>query len=288
MQETRVDVPGLTGKGGTAGLSKLLIPEAVRHAALFPELDLLEPPPGHPVRRVWGDDYVITFIGPYALVAVRAFPADAVEPRVAEIRMLVAREGFQRSVWSVAEEAAPPGLAARLSDLGVAPAQEVPGWESRAALMLLLAEPPPGPCDVEARPARSFEEFLAGAGVGGDASDMSEHDRRVFEAQERERWEWAQRWPALRRFVALIDGEVIGCAAVFFGEHAVYLMGGSVRAEMRGRGAYRALVRARWDAAVERGTPALTVSAGAMSWPILERLGFVTVGFADGLSDTLA
>ena len=30
---------------------------------------------------------------------------------------------------------------------------------------------------------------------------------------------------------------------------------GSVRAEMRGRGAYRALVRARWDAAVERGTP---------------------------------
>jgi hypothetical protein len=45
---------------------------------------------------------------------------------------------------------------------------------------------------------------------------------------------------------------VIGCAAVFLGEHAVYLMGGSVRAEMRGRGAYRALVRARWDVAVER------------------------------------
>ena len=57
---------------------------------------------------------------------------------------------------------------------------------------------------------------------------------------------------------------------------------------MRGRGAYRALVRARWDVAVERGTPALTVSAGAMSRPILERLGFVTVGFAHGLSDTLA
>jgi GNAT superfamily N-acetyltransferase len=42
----------------------------------------------------------------------------------------------------------------------------------------------------------------------------------------------------------------------------------------RGRGVYRSLVRARWDHAVERGTPALTVQAGRMSRPILERLGF--------------
>jgi len=36
-------------------------------------------------------------------------------------------------------------------------------------------------------------------------------------------------------------------------------------------------VRARWDEAVRRGTPALAVGAGAMSRPILERLGFVQV-----------
>jgi hypothetical protein len=36
-------------------------------------------------------------------------------------------------------------------------------------------------------------------------------------------------------------------------------------------------VRARWDAAVERGTPALVVQAGRMSRPILDRLGFRTV-----------
>jgi predicted GNAT superfamily acetyltransferase len=45
----------------------------------------------------------------------------------------------------------------------------------------------------------------------------------------------------------------------------------------RGRGVYRALVRARWDVAVARGTPALVVQAGTMSQPILERLGFRTV-----------
>jgi hypothetical protein len=44
-------------------------------------------------------------------------------------------------------------------------------------------------------------------------------------------------------------------------------------------------VRARWDAAVERGKPALTVGAGPMSAPILERLGFEHVGRIDTLID---
>jgi predicted acetyltransferase len=44
--------------------------------------------------------------------------------------------------------------------------------------------------------------------------------------------------------------------------------------EARGRGAYRALVAARWRDAVERGTPLLVTQAGRMSQPILERIGF--------------
>jgi predicted acetyltransferase len=45
-------------------------------------------------------------------------------------------------------------------------------------------------------------------------------------------------------------------------------------AEARGRGAYRALVRERWDEAVRRGTPALVVHAEEPSRRILERIGF--------------
>ena len=56
-----------------------------------------------------------------------------------------------------------------------------------------------------------------------------------------------------------------------------YLMGGSTATWARGRGACRAVVRARWDEAVRRGTPALAVGAGPMSQPILERLGFEQV-----------
>ena len=93
--------------------------------------------------------------------------------------------------------------------------------------------------------------------------------------------------PSERTFVALVDGEVVGQAAVIFGAHAGFLVGGSTKKEMRGRGVYRALVRARWDAAVERGTPALTVKAGRMSHPILERLGFQVIGWENWLLDRL-
>jgi GNAT superfamily N-acetyltransferase len=55
------------------------------------------------------------------------------------------------------------------------------------------------------------------------------------------------------------------------------LWGGAVRADARGRGCYRALVRARWDEAARRGTPALTVSANDKSGPALRRLGFEAV-----------
>jgi len=52
------------------------------------------------------------------------------------------------------------------------------------------------------------------------------------------------------------------------------LFGGSSLPEHRGRGHYRALVAARARHALAHGARALTVDAGPMSAPILERLGF--------------
>lgn len=46
-------------------------------------------------------------------------------------------------------------------------------------------------------------------------------------------------------------------------------------------------MRARWDDAVERGSPALIVHAGSMSRPILERLGFQTVCEIEVLEDRI-
>jgi hypothetical protein len=72
-----------------------------------------------------------------------------------------------------------------------------------------------------------------------------------------------------------------------FAPAAAILMGGSVLPAARGRGVYTSLVHARWQDAVDRGTPRLVVSAGAMSAPILERLGFEPIGQVRLLRDTL-
>jgi hypothetical protein len=58
----------------------------------------------------------------------------------------------------------------------------------------------------------------------------------------------------------------------------INLFGASVAPGAHGQGVYRSFVLARWELAVERGTPALTVQAGRMSRPICERMGFGSVG----------
>ena len=44
--------------------------------------------------------------------------------------------------------------------------------------------------------------------------------------------------------------------------------------QVRGKGCYRALVRARWDDAVAAGSPNLVVQASDQSGPILAAMGF--------------
>ncbi|MDX6513050.1 MAG: hypothetical protein QOE36_2554, partial [Gaiellaceae bacterium] len=95
--------------------------------------------------------------------------------------------------------------------------------------------------------------------------------------EERERYKqaWAEFDPTRGQpFVALLDGEVVAAATSSFTPWGVSLFGGATAPEARGRGAYRALVRARWDEAVRRGTPVLITQAGSMSLPILQRVGF--------------
>jgi hypothetical protein len=260
---------------------------ALLEAALFPEFDLPLPPPGHPYTVRSFDGYQVGYMpgGSFALVSVRRFP-DALEAQVAEVRALLAAEGFERAAWMVSEAAEPAGLAGRLRELGlVAWPREAEGFGARYRSMLLAEEPAPMPDGVTARQVASFEEFVAARRVAQGGFEVSEHDRELFERKQAVQWEWHERLPDFKCFGAFVDDDVVGSAGAIFGAHAAFLVGGSVREDARGRGAYRALVRARWDAAVARGLPALTVAAGSKSGPILERLGFATVGEGDGLED---
>ena len=83
-----------------------------------------------------------------------------------------------------------------------------------------------------------------------------------------------------RQFIASLDGQVVGTAAAVLGNYGINLFAAGVLPDARGRGVYRAMIRARWDLAVERGTPALTVQAGQMSRPVLESAGFSFIAAA--------
>jgi GNAT superfamily N-acetyltransferase len=108
--------------------------------------------------------------------------------------------------------------------------------------------------------------------------------RIVQRAAQRETWPLADN---VGIYVAYVDGEPAGFGRAVFAPAAAILLGGSVLPRFRGRGAYAALVHARWREAVERGVPRMAVSAGPMSAPILERLGFEPIGRVRLLRDRL-
>jgi GNAT superfamily N-acetyltransferase len=265
------------------------IPDAVRGAALFPERDLLALPPGHPTRVIPVAGVVVRLLAglPVALISPERLEESEIPSTVEEVRGFLRAQERDKGVWLVSEEAFPADLAARLQALGMRPS-DLPGVEARSAAMAAVLAPPPGPPGLVARPAESFDEFLAAQLIMGDAFGVDEETRRSFEKRAELLWSFQSADGAGATFVALLGEEIVAFGGAYFGKTAVFLSGGGTRPDRRGRGAYRALVRARWDVAVERGTPALTVGAGSMSRPILERLGFTIVGWDDCLLDELA
>lgn len=265
------------------------LPDAIRHAVLFPESDLPGFPPGHPSRRVEVEGVLVAVPGglPHVLVLPERIEESQVEHVLDAVRQLARRERRERALWFVPEAASPAGLAQRLLALGMRP-NDLPGGDARHALMVCLQAPPPGPSGLVARPAETFAEFRAALLVVVEAFGEDEEARQAAERRAESLWPFQSSDGGQRVFVAFVDGEVVAFAVARFGRTAVYLQGGGTLPDHRGRGAYRALVRARWDAAVERGTPVLTVGAGEVSRPILERLGFATVGWEDCLLDPLA
>jgi GNAT superfamily N-acetyltransferase len=133
-----------------------------------------------------------------------------------------------------------------------------PGGEPTYAGMT-LAEPPPTVPEVELRPARPEDVAAVETAVWGSSEPVVDHS-------------------SIRHTAAFVDTELVGYGRSVDLDGGVALMGGAVLEDARGRGVYRALVRARWEHAVARGTPLLVVQAGELSAPILSGLGFETHG----------
>jgi GNAT superfamily N-acetyltransferase len=178
----------------------------------------------------------------------------------AEIHGILRARGRTGCTWEVGTNASPHDLVDRLLALGLVDDDPTP-----LAVGMVLTEPPAlAPSDVEVREARTDEERLASAriaavGFGGTAP---------AEVAPREDD------PDNIEYLAFLDGEPVARASGSFSAYGATLFGGATLPEARGRGAYRALVAARWEEARRRGIPALVTQASPMSRPILARLGF--------------
>jgi hypothetical protein len=137
---------------------------------------------------------------------------------------------------------------------------------------MLLTTEPPAVEGVDVRRVTTLEEFAETRRLSVEAFA----DPRLEQpTDEQIADEWAHAVDP--SYAAWMDGRIAAVGRATFTRVGVYLTGGSTAPWARGRGAYRAVVRARWDAAAAAGTPALAVGAGPMSRPILERLGFTQV-----------
>lgn len=222
----------------------------------------MEPAPGRRLRV--GDAYTVTAEVGHTWTAVERIRlrADEVEAAVRDVDAFMRDAGTVRASWWVCERSTPDDVEARLLAAGcyVVPADYL------NAAMVLTREPPATP-GIEARRIETFDEFVQSRLL----------QREVFTSTSVEDFEaeWEQLPDPV--FAAWIDGRMASVGRVVFTRVGGYLMSGATAEWARGRGAYRAVVRARWDEAVRRGTPALAVGAGTMSRPILERLGFEQV-----------
>lgn len=248
-----------------------MIPDELREYAETP--DRFTPiPEGSSVSR-FADERLCVIQGPtWAGISGARFREDELDEVIALVHELVPAHKSQ--AWWIGPSAQPANLSELLEARGFQPAEDGP--EVRA--MALTAAPPEPPPGIEVRRVETYEDFIASREVQWDAFEVPEDRREQQRPHMRNEFEESIEHGTPLRFLALLDGKPGATGAAIPSERGVFLIAGSTAPFARGHGLYRALVRARWDYAVERGTPALITEAlVGTSYPILQRLGFVEV-----------
>jgi GNAT superfamily N-acetyltransferase len=202
------------------------------------------------------------------------------EPNVEWARAESQRRGIQLVEWWVGWSVR-PSLADDLLRMGLVPDDEP------VLTGMTCATPPPAAPHVEVRAIETAAQYLEAIAVDWEVWQLSDEERAKRRATEVDRFDEDHAAGTAHHWAAYADGRPVGFGRGIDMQDGVALMGGAVLPDARGRGVYRALVRARWDHAAARGTPLLVVQAGRMSAPVLDGLGFVRHGeirlFADRL-----
>jgi hypothetical protein len=225
----------------------------------------LEPAAGRLLRV--RDGYVLSadFGQTWAQIERIRLREEELAAAIADVDSFMRESGTERASWWLTERSTPGEDAFLAAGL-----QRFVGDYLHAAM--ILTKEPPAVDGVEVRLVETLEEFMESRRLALEAF-ASPHKRDPSDEQLAA--EWQHRADPI--FAAWLDGRMASVGRAIYTRAGGYLMGGSTASWARGRGGYRAVVRARWDEAVRRGTPVLAVGAGPMSRPILERLGFEQV-----------
>ena len=249
-----------------------MISEELREYAETP--DRFSPvPAGSSVTR-YADERICIIQGPTwaGISGIRAANEHELDELIALVHELVAAD--KRQTWWLGPSARPKNIVELLEARGFRPAADGP--ELRA--MTLTVPPPKTPARIEVRRVETFEDFVASREVQWDAFETPEDRRAQQRPHMRDEFDESIEYGTPLTFLATLDGKPAAAGMALPSSRGVFLIAGSTAPWARGRGLYRALVRARWDYAVECGTPALVTEALiGTSYPILQRLGFAEV-----------
>jgi hypothetical protein len=202
--------------------------------------------------------------------------ADEIDDVLGEVRSLLRERGRDKTQWEVGSSAEPADLVDRLLEHGL-----IRDKDPYAVALVLTHEPPPPPPEIVARRVKTLEEYAAANAVQWEAFEMPADEVEEARAKLPERWHETVNV----MHAAWLDSEIVAAGTAAPTAHGLLLYGGATLQRARGRGAYRAVLHARWEEAVRNGTPALITQGGSMSRPILERLGFERVGEVHMLLD---
>jgi ribosomal protein S18 acetylase RimI-like enzyme len=239
----------------------------------------LPPKPTHDV--VVADGYCLVTYGRSAWVHRIRLQAGDVEHAVEGVRSLLRARGLDEVTWWVGERSTPTDLAGRLEALGLE-ADDPPKMTT-----LAIEHEPSGTPAAETRRVQDFEDYLTALEIDWEAFEVAEAERRARRAAARAAWPLIVADGRSSVYLGYLEGRPVGFGRAVFAPWAALLLGGATLPEARGRGVYTALVHARWRETVERGVPRIVVSAGPMSAPILQKLGFERLGRVRLLRDRL-
>jgi hypothetical protein len=223
------------------------------------------------------DDFAI-WLGPpmypgLAVVRRCRFAPSSAHKGLEAVRYVLRQRGLSRAIWQVGASATPTTLADDLLAIGLK------NDSDPVCKAIAIGSSPKGGAapDVVVRYARTRKDFelffrIQGRAFENDPDAIEAGAKALHQIYEHERTA-----DHVATYLAYVDGKPVATARATFTDVGVVLNGGSTLHEARGKGAYRALVHARWRDAVAHGTPWMTTLARPTSYPILRKMGFEDV-----------